>query len=131
MHSKWEHNDMLMKITEVLSDPKYDSNHHFERPFLTPYQIGIELVSRHPMICKDLGKSFGGQGTGEYISLVQYIARDLSSRIKSKAITHIQGIHLCNEHLKEYTFWGPDGSEVSVPNRGQEHLSLYRLVTPS
>ncbi len=131
MCSKWEKFDFSVKITEVLSDTKYDSTHHFGRPFLTPYQIASELVRRHPTICRDIDKSFGGQDTGEYTSLVQYIARELSSRIKSKEIPHIQGVHLCNEHLKEYTFWGPDGSEVSVPNRGQEHLSLYRLVTSS
>mgnify|MGYP000592673854 CR=1 FL=1 len=127
MSSKWESYGIESKIIEVLSDTKYDSGHHFGRPFLTPYQIAIELVNRHPTICVDLDKEFGGQGTNKETSLVQYIARELSARIKSGRITNIEGAHLSNDHLSQYSFRGADGSEVSTSNRGQEHLSMFRL----
>lgn len=128
MQNKWESNDMESKIKEVLSDSKYRSdNHHFKRPFLTPYQIGIELLLRYPTICEDLNMQFGGKGTGTQNSVVQYIANELSSRIKRTEITDIQGVFLSNDHLNELSFCKPDGKIVESSNQGREHLSLFRL----
>ena len=74
MPSKWEQFDVENKIRNILQNTKYDTDHSFGRPFLTPYQIAIELLYRHPNILDELRMPFGGKGTGTQNSLCQYIA---------------------------------------------------------
>ena len=47
MPSKWEQFDVENKIRNILQNTKYDTDHSFGRPFLTPYQIAIELLYRY------------------------------------------------------------------------------------
>ena len=118
---------MRSNIIAVLSDVQYDQEHHFGRPFLTPYQITIVLVSRHPTICSGLGLELGGVGTGSYNSLIQYIAQQLSTRIKSGEITDIEGAFLSNIHLSDITFRDAGGRVIQSSNSDQSMLSLFRL----
>jgi hypothetical protein len=125
--TKWEQFEMERKITEVLSMAKFETEHHFGRPFLTPYQIAIELNSRHPTLCKDLEMELGGAGTGLQNSLTQYIAQQLSTRIKKGTIRNIKGIFISNMHLIDLGFKTTTGREIHSSNIDQDTLSMFRL----
>jgi hypothetical protein len=87
--SKWLEFSIEGRIREILADQKYDTDHLFGRPFLTPYQIAIELLYRHPNILDELGMQFGGKGTVEKNALTRYIAHQLGTRIKDGRIKDI------------------------------------------
>jgi hypothetical protein len=125
--AKWEQYDMESKIKEVLSDVRFDPAHHFRRPFLTPYQIAIELTYRHPTICEDLGMELGGAGTGLENSLTQYIAQRLSARIKSGDIRNIEGAFISSMHLTDMVFKDSEDLEIHSSNTDQDTLSMFRL----
>lgn len=125
--TKWEQFEMERKITEVLSMAELETEHHFGRPFLTPYQIAIELNSRHPTLCKDLEMELGGAGTGLQNSLTQYIAQQLSTRIKKKEIRNIEGAFIFNMHLTDLVFKTTTGREIHSSNTDQDALSMFRL----
>ncbi len=127
MPSKWEQFDVENKIRDILQNTKYDTNHSFGRPFLTPYQIVVELVRLYPRILINLEMPFGGKGTGTQNSLCQYIANELGSRIQDGRIKDIEGRFLANDFLVKLSYRKPDGSEVESANRGREYLSMYRL----
>lgn len=63
MVSKWQQFGMEAKIRKILSNSKYNTDHHFLRPFLTPYQIGIMLVQEYANLLLDLRMKFGGKRT--------------------------------------------------------------------
>ena len=128
MPSKWEQFDVENKIRNILENPKYDTNHPFRRPFLTPYQIAVELVRLYPRILINLKMPFGGKGTGTQNSLCQYIANELGSRIQDGRIEDIEGRFMANDFLVKLSYQKPDGSEVESSNRGKEYLSMYRMV---
>jgi len=128
--AKWEQFDMESKINEVLSTVRFDPAHHFRRPFLTPYQIAIELTHRHPTICEDLGMELGGAGTRLQNSLTQYIAQRLSARIKSRDIKNIEGAFISNMHLTDMVFEDSEGREIHSANTDQDTLSMFSLREP-
>ncbi len=125
--TKWEQFEMERKITEVLSMAKFETEHHFGKPFLTPYQIAIELTGRQPTLCKDLEMELGGSGTGLQNSLTQYIAQQLSTRIKKKEIRNIEGTFIFNMHLTDLVFRTSEGKEIHSSNCDQDGLSMFRL----
>ena len=54
--SKWENLNLDEKIIEILSNVHYKKpEHHLGRPFLTAYQIAIELGIRFPDEVKVIG----------------------------------------------------------------------------
>ena len=128
--SLWEKFDMERRIREVLSDPRFDTTHHLKRPFLTPYQIAIALAARCPNLCTELGKDFGGKDTGKHTSFVQYIAKELSTRLKNKKLSGVEGAFLSNLYLEHLSYQRTDGVEVESSNTDPEHLSLYRMRQP-
>lgn len=125
--TKWEQFEMERKITEVLSMAKFETEHHFGKPFLTPYQIAIELVSRHPTLCENLEMELGGAGTGLQNSLTQYIAQQLSTRIKKKEVGNIEGAFIFNRHIIDLVFKDTKGQEIHSSNTDQDALSMFRL----
>lgn len=128
--AKWEQFDMERRINEVLSTVRFDPAHHFGRPFLTPYQIAIELTCRHPDLCADLGMELGGAGTGLQNSLTQYIARELSTRIRNTEIRNIEGAFVSNMHLTDLVFRDSTNQEVHSSMTEQDALSMFRLREP-
>lgn len=125
--TKWEQFGMERKIEEVLSMAKFEIEHHFGRPYLTPYQIAIELTGRHSTLCKDLDMELGGANTGLHNSLTQYIAQQLSTRIKKKEIRNIEGAFIFNMHLTDLVFRTSEGKEIHSSNCDQDALSMFRL----
>ena len=126
--SQWDQLDMDRKISEVLDVQSHDPNHHFGRPFLTPYQIAIKFQERFPQDFQAIGRPIGGRGTGQQDSLAQYIALELSRRIKSGAITNIEGrfLHRANLHSLKYEVNG----QLIESSLGQAYdLSMFRLIS--
>ncbi|MBA4496423.1 hypothetical protein ACFO25_16835 [Paenactinomyces guangxiensis] len=128
--SVWDTYDVEDKIKEVLSEIKYPSNpeHHFGTPFITAYQLAIELDKRYPYIAQQLGYKIGGRGTDEKNSLSQYLAQQLSQRIKSGKISDIEGAFITNSNLKDIIF---DYNGEKIPSsltKSQYDLSMYRLI---
>ncbi len=130
MDSLWQKFDMERRIREVLSDPKFDTSHRFKRPFLTPYQIAIALDDRYPNLCAELGKDFGGKDTGKHTSFVQYIAKELGTKVQRGEIADIEGAFLGNTYLNELSYRRSNGDKIVSSNTGPEHLSLYRMRQP-
>jgi len=53
-----------------------------------------------------IGMPVGGKHTGQRNSLAQYLAKELSHRIKSDEITHIEGEFMANMRLVDLCFDG-------------------------
>lgn len=129
MTSIWEQQDLEARIVEILSAvPTTSEPHHFGRPFVTAYQLAIGLHRRYPSIANALGVQLGGLGTGEQTSLMQYLAQQLSRRIRQSDGYPVEGAFLSNIELHELTYRGPDGSAITSSLTGSGFdLSLFRL----
>lgn len=125
--TKWEDFEIEHKIIEVLSIPKLDNKHHFGRSFLTHYQIAIELTEKHPELCNQLGMELGGRGTGLQNSLTQYIAQQLSTRIKNGYIKNIEGVFISNMHLSDFVFADLSGQDIHSTKTDYGPISLFRM----
>ena len=98
--SQWELLQMDDKIHSILDVESHEPDHHFGRPFLTPYQIALAFRERYPEQFRQIGKPIGGKGTGQQDSLAQYIALELSRRIKAEQLTNIEGRFLHRRYLQ-------------------------------
>ncbi len=126
--SKWQQYDLENRITQILSTiPDSTDDHHLGRAYLTAYQIAIQFEHHFLDDFSALGLPIGGSGTGQRNSLSQYFAQQLSRRINSEEIQHIEGGFLSNLHLNDISF---------ISNRSLLHssltgsgfpLSMYRL----
>ena len=126
--SLWSQHDVAGKICEILKSVSYD--HHFGgRPFITVYQIAIELERRYPETIAALGTETGGAESGAGgRSLPLYLGRCLSVDIRDKKLTNIEGSFLGNLNLKEISFVGHDGDPVVSSLTGSPYpVSIYRL----
>lgn len=127
MASLWNQLHMDVKICQILDVQSHSPNHHFGRPFLTPYQIAIIFQQRFPQDFQTIGKPVGGKGVGQQDSLAQYIALELSKRIQDNKITNIEGrfLHRANLHSLKYEH----GNNVIESSSMQAYdLSIYRLI---
>lgn len=125
--SQWDQLQMDAKISQILNVQSHDPNHHFRRPFLTPYQIAIRFRQQFPQDFQAIGKPIGGKGIGQQDSLAQYIALELSKRIKHENITNIEGrfLHRANLHSLKYE----TDDEIIESSSGQAYdLSMFSLI---
>ncbi len=125
--SQWDQLQMDTKVTQILNVQSHEPGHHFGRPFLTPYQIAISFQQRFPQDFQTIGKPVGGKGTGQQDSLAQYIALELSKRIKDRKITNIEGrfLHRANLHSLEYEV----NNQIIESSSIQAYdLSMFRLI---
>jgi len=135
--SVWESESVLDAVLEALGGVHLNNpqGHHFGRPYLTAYQLAVKVDSAHPAIGSHLGVAVGGRGTAERKSLAQYLARELSRRIRKAAETDtyfaVEGAFVSNEHLKALTYTRADGTDLisSLTGTGFD-LSLFRLAAP-
>jgi hypothetical protein len=104
--SNWNQFDFENRIRNILSSKVYkpERNHHFGRPFMTAYQIAIEFNMLYPNVAHLMAYQVGGKGTNQHVSLSQYIALQLSQRIKSNQITDIEGGFLSNNYINKFEF---------------------------
>lgn len=125
--AQWDDLDMDSKISQILRVQSHDPNHHFGRPFLTPYQIAIAFQEQYPQDFKTIGKPLGGRGTGQQDSLAQYIALELSRRIRDAIITNIEGRFLYRGNLESLRY-KHNGQTIESSSMQSYDLSMFRLV---
>lgn len=127
--SAWEENQLEARIVEVLEAvPAWSpGGHHFGSAYITAYQLAVELEVRNKGLCKELGYELGGRGAGDR-SFSQYIARELSRRIKADDAFPVEGAFLANQHLDQLVVTAPDGTPITASFIGaNQDLSLFRL----
>jgi len=127
--SVWSDYEVEGKITDILRQTPYQEAHHFGRPYLSAYQLAIAVDRRWPSVRAALGNlPLGGLGIGTRNSLAQYLAGELSRRIKSGDLTTIEGAFLTDQDLAELVYVESDGRRVTSSLTGSGYdLSLFRL----
>lgn len=126
--STWEILDMDSKILTILQDvPDSADGHHLGRAYLTAYQLAIEFRNRHPGDVEQIGYPIGGVGTGQRNSFSQYIAQQLSIRIRSGRLPEVEGGFLSNLHLKGIHFLAGEDEITSSLTGSGFTLSMFRL----
>src|SRR4030042_491919 len=122
--SQWDDLNIQASVEEILSTlPTFEPDHHFGLPFITAYQLAIEFAQRYPREFGQLDLPIGGKDTGQYYSLAQYLARELSGKIKSGQISNIEGRFISNLHITRMIF--SDGVESSKTGN-LAALSMFR-----
>ena len=123
----WEEFSIEARVREILDVPPREPGHHYGRPFLTAYQIAISFAERFPTDHGFIGKQIGGKGTGPSQSLAQYLARELSARIRNHRLPGIEGADLHGTHLKKLEYHSREGVLESSTGSSSE-LSMFRLA---
>lgn len=129
MDNYWQTHGIEERVIAILRETRgHPEGHHFGRPFLTAYQLAIEFNRRHPEVAKAMGKQVGGAGIGEHTSLAQYLAGQLSRRIKLGELPMIEGGLLSDTNLKAISF--RNGAEIIESSLAGYNfdLSMYRYV---
>ncbi len=125
---QWENFSFEDRIRGILRDVNYyQDDHHFGRPFLTAYQIAIEFAIRYSDDFREIGLPIGGKDTGQHNSLSQYIAGQLSQRMKSGALSDFEGGFISNKYLSEISFKNDDQKITSSLTNTEYDLSMFRL----
>lgn len=125
--STWDEFQLEDKIFRILSVESHNPEHHFGRPFLTPYQIAIAFKNMFPDDFARIGKPVGGKGTGQQDSLAQYFALELSKRINGGSIQNIEGRFLHRKYLETLQY-NDDGEIVESSAMQAYDLSMFRRV---
>jgi hypothetical protein len=124
----WEKYDFAIRVRDILKRvAKEDTHgHHLGVRFLTGYQIAIEFNKLYPEDVKETGLLVGGRNTGKRVSLAQYIANQLSRRLKKKEkeLSDVEGAFLSKRHVKKLVF-----SRDVVSST--EDLAMFRLTKPA
>lgn len=126
MSTIWEDFSIEARVREILDVSPREPGHHFGRPFLTAYQIAISFADRFPGDYSRIGKQIGGKGAGPPQSLAQYLARELSARIKDHRLPGIEGADLHGTHLKKLEYHSSEGS-LEASTGSSSELSMFRL----
>lgn len=125
--SIWDEHDLEAKLRDVLDVQSHESEHHFGRPFQTPYQIAIAFSKQYPGVTAAIGKPIGGKGTGQQDSLTQYFAQELTRRIRDGKLPQVEGRFLHRRHIKTIRF-ACDGEELESSSGQSYDLSMFRLT---
>jgi hypothetical protein len=128
--SVWEQHDLTTRIVEILGAAHLNTDeHHFGRPYVTSYQIAIELARRYPQTVAAIGKPIGGTGVGQHNSFAQYLGGELSGQIRREEDRHpVEGAFLSNERVSEIRYTTADGQAIVSSLTGTPFdLALFRL----
>ena len=116
-------------IRDILATSEYSSpDHHLGTPFLTPCQTAIVSTRLHPLEFAGIDLPIGGRDSGVKSSLLQYIARELSQRIRTEGIKDIEGGFISNLHLANIRFDSSGQSIASSLTGTQFDLSIFRFI---
>jgi hypothetical protein len=128
--SVWADEDLENKVIEVLNDvPLVNIAHHFGRPYMSAYQLAIELHRRYPSVAQALQMPLGGAGVGQQNSLSQYLARELSRRIRDNPQYPVEGAFISNKDVESLVYASPEGPLTSSLSHSGYDLSMFRLVS--
>jgi hypothetical protein len=126
----WVDHQIEERILEILQQvPAPHPPSPLGRPFMTSYQLAIELDERHPEIRQAMNFPLGGAGSGRGRSMAQYLGGQLSQRIRRGDLDpRIEGAFISDAHVVQLSYRRPDGSQLdsSVSGTGFD-LALFRL----
>jgi len=125
--SVWDACKMEEKIFRILDVQSHEPEHHFGRPFMTPYQIAIAFKKMYPAEFENIGKPLGGRNIGQHDSLAQYIALELSRRIRDGNITNVEGRFLHRQNLRTLKY-DDNGTEIESSLMQSYDLSMFRRI---
>lgn len=118
-------------IRQALDEVTYaePNREHLGRPFVTAYQLAIKVHRIDDRLAGELGVEIGGEGVGKYNSLAQYLAQQLSRRIREDGAGYfVEGAQLSSVHAKSMTFRHSDGGEIINSNVSAGFdTSMFRL----
>jgi hypothetical protein len=128
--STWEDHQIELRILEILHDvPALGQPSPLGRPFVTSYQLAIDLERRHPEIRQALNYPLGGAGAGRRVSMAQYLGKQLSQRLRQGTLDPtIEGAFISDADVVDISYRRPDGEVLhsSVSGTGFD-LALFRL----
>lgn len=128
--SKWEEHQVELRILEILHEvPAAGLPSPLGRPFVTSYQLAIELERRHPEIRQALSYPLGGVGAGRRVSMAQYLGKQLAQRLREGTLDPaIEGGFISDADVVDISYRRPDGEVLhsSVSGTGFD-LALFRL----
>jgi hypothetical protein len=125
----WEEHGVEQAITTILQRAdRGAAGRHLGRPYMTGYQLAIELDRDHRQVFDGLNMRLGGAGIGEHHSVAQYLARELSQRIAAGRVQDIEGAALSNLDVEELQYRRANGDPVrsSLTEAGYD-LAIFRL----
>ncbi|MEV8378766.1 hypothetical protein AB0P21_38855 [Kribbella sp. NPDC056861] len=133
--STWDDFDIEARVIEALETVPVvnELGHHYGMAWVTTYQLAIKVDELNPGLVTSLTLTVGGVGTGKQVSLAQYLAKQLSEKIKrSEGGYPVEGAFLSGVALSHLQFKTPDGEPVtsSVTGTGYD-LSLFRMRAAS
>ena len=128
--SVWEQQSVEAAVVAALRSVHINNpdGHHFGAPYMTAYQLAIKVDAAEPQIAQALGVTLGGAGTGSSTSLAQYLARELSRRIKADPDHYpVEGAFVSNEHVAAVEYRDTSGNAITSSLTGTGFdLSLFR-----
>ena len=125
----WADDDLERRITDILSaNARRETEHHFGASFVTAYQLAILFKASCPAVFWRFDHPVGGRGSGDHVGFAQYIARQLSQRIKSGAITSVEGRFLSYEHVQRLEL--NDAGVTVVASSNGTRVSMFRYREP-
>jgi hypothetical protein len=129
MASIWEDHGVVDVVLDALRDVAAPLGaHHMGRPFISAYQLAIQVERRAPQVRQALDQPLGGAGAGARNSLAQYLAKQLSDRIKRDPRGFpIEGAFISSEDVLSLNFDGPNGPVTSSLTDSGFDLSLFRI----
>ncbi len=129
--SVWEQQGIEATVVSALQGVHLNNlgGHHFGRPYVTAYQLAIKVHAANPQIAAALGVTVGGAGIGSRTSLAQYLARELSRRIKADPDGYpVEGAFVSNEHVTSVQYRDTEGNAITSSLTGTGYdLSLFRV----
>lgn len=132
--SVWQQLNVEQEILAVLASvPAPAPPSPLGRPFVTSYQLAIELERRAPHIRQTLNLPLGGAGSGRRASMAQYLGRELSQRIRRGAADpSIEGAFVSDSDVVNLSYREPGGTILtsSVSGTGFD-LALFRIQAGS
>jgi len=126
MPASWDQHNVTDLIREILRSLPADQQYGTGRPFLTSYQIAIELTGRFPRVAAALGHPTGGEGHGPY-ALTTYVARWLPDRI-GRGATDIEMRFLAPDHLVAIQFDDAGSTIDATTNRAGFNSTMFRAI---
>jgi len=127
--SEWEDFNIQSKVEGILERATRGSQeHHFGVPFFTAYQIAIDYAQQYPGDLERMEYEIGGKDTGVHFSLAQYLAQQLSTKIKSGEISTIEGRFISNRYVSNFIFDSKDIHVESSITGKHASISMFRLI---
>jgi hypothetical protein len=125
--SLWDQHNMTDLIRQILGTAAPDAVYNTGRPFLTTYQIAIELERRFPQVVANLNHALGGSGQGPY-AITTYIARWLPDRIMNRGVADIELRFLAPNDLTTLEFDNQGTMMAATTNQSGFNSTMFRYV---